>query len=862
MANFQGTSANDLLQGTIADDLYIDLGVGVDSIRDPGGKNTIDISTASTGAIVDLSPGKTSTLGTGSFTLGSLVVGNNPDVIFVADISGSTFSRANGVAVGDLNKDGSPDTILDGEIAGFIALNQSLIDRGLGDTARISLVAFDDTAKQVGTTVTPKTDANSNGIYDIVENLQSLQISGSTNYQAALIQAQTIFKNLNTPSGKGNLVFLSDGAPNGPDYKSEVATLKSNGYNLSAFGVGDSIPLAPLQVIDPNAKTFTTTTQLVSAFTLQGGTGSSTETSIENFIGTKFDDKISGNILSNKIDAGAGDDLITGVNPNNINPGKGEIDILTGSTGKDTFVLGDSNKLYYYDDGDATTPGIADYALITDFNSTEGDIVKLSGSISQYSLDNSPIAGINGQALFLDKPTGEPRELIAIFQNSTGLTIDTILNGFPKIQIAKGIDGTEASTNGNFILTRTGDITNSLTVNLDTTTGSATSGVDYQAIAQTVTFAAGSLTATVDVLSIDDTIVETNETISLSLATGSGYILGAVTTAEINLSDNDIAPPPAPLPSITISQGIDVSESNINGSFILTRTGDITNSLTVNLDTTTGSATSGVDYQAIAQTVTFAAGSLTATVDVVSIDDTIVETNETISLSLATGNGYTLGAVTTAEINLIDNDIAPPPVNRKNIIKGDGNDNILNGTQGNDKIYALGGNDIVYGNAGNDIIDGGNGNDKLFGGDGNDKIFGGCGNDIIDGVKSNSLTQSSNFGKGEIDILTGGAGKDVFVLGMASDAKNSLTGGKYYVGEGNCDYALIKDFNLGKKGDAIQLFGNANDYKLASVDAGLPGGVGIYTNDTAHDLVGIIQGCGVSTCSLNLTNTAQFTFVS
>jgi Ca2+-binding RTX toxin-like protein len=862
MANFQGTSANDLLQGTIADDLYIDLGVGVDSIRDPGGKNTIDISTASTGAIVDLSPGKTSTLGTGSFTLGSLVVGNNPDVIFVADISGSTFSRANGVAVGDLNKDGSPDTILDGEIAGFIALNQSLIDRGLGDTARISLVAFDDTAKQVGTTVTPKTDANSNGIYDIVENLQSLQISGSTNYQAALIQAQTIFKNLNTPSGKGNLVFLSDGAPNGPDYKSEVATLKSNGYNLSAFGVGDSIPLAPLQVIDPNAKTFTTTTQLVSAFTLQGGTGSSTETSIENFIGTKFDDKISGNILSNKIDAGAGDDLITGVNPNNINPGKGEIDILTGSTGKDTFVLGDSNKLYYYDDGDATTPGIADYALITDFNSTEGDIVKLSGSISQYSLDNSPIAGINGQALFLDKPTGEPRELIAIFQNSTGLTIDTILNGFPKIQIAKGIDGTEASTNGNFILTRTGDITNSLTVNLDTTTGSATSGVDYQAIAQTVTFAAGSLTATVDVLSIDDTIVETNETISLSLATGSGYILGAVTTAEINLTDNDIAPPPAPLPSITISQGIDVSESNINGSFILTRTGDITNSLTVNLDTTTGSATSGVDYQAIAQTVTFAAGSLTATVDVLSIDDTIVETNETISLSLATGNGYTLGAVTTAEINLIDNDIAPPPVNRKNIIKGDGNDNILNGTQGNDKIYALGGNDIIYGNAGNDIIDGGNGNDKLFGGDGNDKIFGGCGNDIIDGVKSNSLTQSSNFGKGEIDILTGGAGKDVFVLGMASDAKNSLTGGKYYVGEGNCDYALIKDFNLGKKGDAIQLFGNANDYKLASVDAGLPGGVGIYTNDTAHDLVGIIQGCGVSTCSLNLTNTAQFTFVS
>ncbi len=536
MATYQGTPGDDLLQGTIADDLYLNLGAGVDNIKDPGGKNTIDISSASGGAVVDLSPGKTSTLSTGSFTLGSLVVGNNPDVIFVADISGSTFSRASGVAVGDLNKDGAADTILDGEIAGFIALNQSLIDRGLGDTARISLVAFDDTAQQIGATATPKTDANTNGVFDIVENLQTLQTAGGTNYQAGLIQSQTIFKNLNTPSGKGNLIFLSDGEPNGPDYKNEVTALKNSGYNLSAFGVGNSIPLAPLQVIDPNAKTFTTTTELVSVFSLQGGTGTSTETSIESFIGTKFDDKISGNILSNKIDTGAGDDVIAGVNLNSVNPGKGEIDTLTGGVGKDSFLVGDINKVYY-DDGDVTTPGTSDYALITDFNSTEGDIIKLSGSISQYSLDNSPIAGIKGQALFLNKPNSEPRELIAIFQNSTGLTIDTIL-GSPKIQIAKGADAAEPSTNGNFVLTRTGDITNSLTVNLATATGSATSGVDYKSIAQTVTFLAGSNTAKVDVVTIDDPLVEPTETISIALATGSGYI-GTNVTAEINLTDND-----------------------------------------------------------------------------------------------------------------------------------------------------------------------------------------------------------------------------------------------------------------------------------------------------------------------------------
>jgi von Willebrand factor type A domain len=442
MANYPGTPNNDLLQGTTADDVYTNVGVGIDNIKDPGGKNTIDISGATVGAIVDLSPGQTSTLATGSFTLGSLIVGSDPDIVFVADVSGSTFDIAAGVSVGDLNGDGRANTILDGEIAGFIALNQSLIDRGLGDTARLSLIAFSSSASQVGTTITPKTDANNNGVFDIVESLKTLRDGGGTDYEAAMIAAQAVFTRLATPPGKGNLIFLSDGAPNSTtSYLNEVAALKTSGYNLRAFGVGNGIPLAPLQSIDPAAATFTTTDQLVNAFTLQGGSGSSTETSIETFIGTNFNDNISGNTLSNKIDAGAGNDIIAGVNPKAANPGVGEIDTLTGGAGKDTFVLGDGSKVYY-DDGNVTTPGLADYALITDFNTSQGDLVKLSGLISQYSLDNSPIGGISGQALFLNKPSAEPRELIAVFQNNTGLTLDGIL-GLPVVSLASGINAAE-----------------------------------------------------------------------------------------------------------------------------------------------------------------------------------------------------------------------------------------------------------------------------------------------------------------------------------------------------------------------------------------------------------------------------------
>lgn len=90
------------------------------------------------------------------------------------------------------------------------------------------------------------------------------------------------------------------------------------------------------------------------------------------------------------------------------------------------------------------------------------------------------------------------------------------------------------------------------------------------------------------------------------------------------------------------------------------------------------------------------------------------------------------------------------------------------------------------------------GNDKnniLEGGKGNDNISGLSGKDTLIGVDSTSF----NPGRYEIDILTGGADADKFVIG---DEKSS-----YYVGGGGFfglnDYAFITDFEKGV--DKIQL---------------------------------------------------------
>ena len=88
------------------------------------------------------------------------------------------------------------------------------------------------------------------------------------------------------------------------------------------------------------------------------------------------------------------------------------------------------------------------------------------------------------------------------------------------------------------------------------------------------------------------------------------------------------------------------------------------------------------------------------------------------------------------------------------------------------------------------------GNDFLYGGTGSDTLEGGAGNDVLDG------SDAIAAGYFETDILGGGLGADTFVLGNANQA--------YYLGGGDKDYALIRDFNAAE--DIIQLHGSASDY--------------------------------------------------
>jgi Ca2+-binding RTX toxin-like protein len=101
--------------------------------------------------------------------------------------------------------------------------------------------------------------------------------------------------------------------------------------------------------------------------------------------------------------------------------------------------------------------------------------------------------------------------------------------------------------------------------------------------------------------------------------------------------------------SLSLTSPTTVTEDGSQNLFYtFTRTGSTTNTLTVNY-TIGGTATNGNDYSNVGTSVTFAAGSSTATVTVDPTADTTVESDETVFLTLASGTGYTIGTPAQTE---------------------------------------------------------------------------------------------------------------------------------------------------------------------------------------------------------------------
>ncbi|HEY9846171.1 MAG TPA: hypothetical protein V6D03_08235, partial [Candidatus Caenarcaniphilales bacterium] len=151
----------------------------------------------------------------------------------------------------------------------------------------------------------------------------------------------------------------------------------------------------------------------------------------DHLSGDEGHDQLVGEAGHDVLLGGAGNDVLIGVAPQSFGgegpdpnapiPGLGEVDKLSGGTGKNKFILGDATQAYY-NDGNSATSGTGDYALIVDFRTAE-DVIELTGTADNYLLREAPSGLPAGTALSLNKPNGEPDELIAIVQGATDLSL-------------------------------------------------------------------------------------------------------------------------------------------------------------------------------------------------------------------------------------------------------------------------------------------------------------------------------------------------------------------------------------------------------------------------------------------------------
>ncbi|HEX8283950.1 MAG TPA: Calx-beta domain-containing protein [Pyrinomonadaceae bacterium] len=190
----------------------------------------------------------------------------------------------------------------------------------------------------------------------------------------------------------------------------------------------------------------------------------------------------------------------------------------------------------------------------------------------------------------------------------------------------------EAAGTALFFVTRTGDLSQTTTVDYTTADGTATSDEDYTETTGKLTFAPGETSKSITVPITQDNIFEGDEAFTLTLGTPSG---GAVVTgpssATINITDDD------PWPTVNIADAR-VAEGHAGtkeAEFLVTLKSRSIHTVTVNYATADGTATAGSDYEAASGTLTFPPLATSAVVKVKIFGDTQVEPDETFAVTLS-----------------------------------------------------------------------------------------------------------------------------------------------------------------------------------------------------------------------------------
>ena len=190
-----------------------------------------------------------------------------------------------------------------------------------------------------------------------------------------------------------------------------------------------------------------------------------------------------------------------------------------------------------------------------------------------------------------------------------------------------------------------------------TVTGTAASGADYTLTDGTLTFSPGSTSENITIASIvDDIVVETDETVIITLSNPNGLVLGTNTVYTYTINNNDTT-------EVTINSDVDVDEDAGFATLVATLSNPVQGGFFIHVTTTDGTAVAPGDYTAFNDEPNTDFGGTageTQNILIPIIDDIQGELSETFTVTLSSVSGTTLGSFITttdsATVTIVDND--------------------------------------------------------------------------------------------------------------------------------------------------------------------------------------------------------------
>jgi uncharacterized repeat protein (TIGR02543 family) len=210
---------------------------------------------------------------------------------------------------------------------------------------------------------------------------------------------------------------------------------------------------------------------------------------------------------------------------------------------------------------------------------------------------------------------------------------------------------------GPAVITVTLSAASSLTVTVDynSTNGTAISGDDYITASGTLTFNPGITSQTFAVTISDDGFDETNETVTLNLSNVNNGTIGGNDPATLTITDDD------PTPTVDFNNAGQSAAENV-GSMILIVQLDAVSGLTVTVPySLSGTATegAGADFTVTPSPAIIPAGSPSTLIFITVNDDSLNEDPETVVVTMGVPINGTKGITTVHTATITDNDPLP-----------------------------------------------------------------------------------------------------------------------------------------------------------------------------------------------------------